>query len=92
MAEAQLFMHSYEEAVEWGWKALREPGFQWSRYAALACALAHLERLEEAKRVLSELRVRRPDFSLDFAQSTHLITDADYMAHYLAGLRQAGVS
>ncbi len=92
MAEANLFVRDYEEAIEWGWKALRQPGFQWSRYAVLVCALAHLDRLEEANRVLAELVVRRPDFSLDFAQRGHLIADAEYMAHYLAGLRKAGVN
>ena len=92
MADAHLFMRDYDEAIAWAKKALRQSGFQWSRYAVLVSALGHLGRLQEAKRALQELRTRRSDFSIDFVQATHLIADADDMSHYLEGLRKASVT
>jgi adenylate cyclase len=92
MADAYLFMRDYDEAIAWAKKALRQSGFQWSRYAVLVSALGHLGRLEEAKRALQELRTRRFDFSIEFVQATHLIADADDMSHYLDGLRKASVT
>jgi len=92
MADAHLFMRDYDEAIAWAKKALRQSGFQWSRYAVLVSALGHLGRLEEASRALQELRMRRSDFSIDFVQATHLIADTDDMSHYLEGLRKASVS
>ena len=91
-ADAHLFMQENDEAVAWARKALREPGFQWSRYAVLLSALGHLDRPEEAKRVLEDFQPQRPDFSVDFVRTTHLISDPDDMDHYLDGLRKAGVS
>ena len=91
-ADAHLFMRHYDEAVAWAKKALRESGFQWSRYAVLLSALGHLDRPEEARRVLQDFGPRRPDFSVDFVRTMHLISDPDDMDHYLDGLRKAGVS
>jgi adenylate cyclase len=92
MADAYLFMHNYDEAITWARKALRQSGFQWSRYSVLLSALGHLGRIEEANRALRELRTKRSDFSIDFVQSTHLIADPDDMSHYLDGLRKASVT
>ena len=92
MADAYLFMHKYDETVAWARKALRQSGFQWSRFAVLVSALGHLGRLEETNRILEELRAQRSDFSIDFVQATHLIADADDMSLYLEGLRKAGVT
>lgn len=92
MADANLFLGNYDKAIELARKALLQPNFQWSRYAVLLSALGHQGRLEEAKRVLEELLARRPDFSVKFVRTTHLFIDAGYMAHYLEGLRKAGVN
>jgi pentatricopeptide repeat protein len=92
MADAHLFMRNYEGAIQWAKKALRQPNFQWSRYAVLVSALGHLGRLEEAHRTLEQLRTRRSDFSTEFVRSTHLIADVDDMQHYIEGLRKAGVT
>ena len=51
-ADAYLFMHDYQAAVEWAKKALPQPGFQWSRYAVLISALGHLGQLDEAEQYL----------------------------------------
>ncbi|MFQ5757280.1 MAG: BTAD domain-containing putative transcriptional regulator [Acidiferrobacterales bacterium] len=92
MADAHLFMRQYDKAVEWARKALREPHFQWSRHAVLVSALGHLGRSDEVHRALDELLRLRADFTLAFVRKYHLISDPDDMAHYLEGLRNAGVS
>jgi adenylate cyclase len=92
MADANLFLSNYDETISLARRALHQPNFQWSRYAVLLSALGHLGRLEETQGVLEELRAKRPDFSLEFVKTTHLFVDAGYMAHYLEGLRMAGVS
>lgn len=91
IADAYLFMQDSNKAVEWAKKALRQPGFQWSRYAVLVSALGHLDQLEKANHFLQELRTRRSDFSIAFVQANHLFSDADDMSYYLEGLRKAGV-
>lgn len=90
MADAHLFMRDHEGAVEWSRRALRQTGFQWSRYATLVSALAHLGRTEEAQAGLSELLARRPDFSIPFVRATHLFTHAPDMEHFVQGLELAG--
>jgi TolB-like protein len=92
MADAYLFMRNYDESIVWARKALRQSGFQWSRFSVLVSALGHLGQLEEANRALQELRTQRSDFSIEFVQATHLIADADDMSHYLDGLRKASVT
>jgi serine/threonine protein kinase/tetratricopeptide (TPR) repeat protein len=90
MADAFLLTRQYPAAIDWARKALRQPGFQWSRHAVLISALGHLGRRDEAEHALAELLPLRPDFSIRFVRTTHLYSDAAYMAHYLEGLRLAG--
>jgi len=91
MAEATLLMDDPEQAVRWARKALQQPSFQWSRYAALLSALGALGRSEEAAEALHETRRQRPDFSIEFVRRNHLYTDNEYLSKYLQGLRDAGV-
>ena len=106
MADAHLFLHRYEAAVEFAKRAIAEPLFQWSRHAVLLSALGHLGRDAEARAALENLLSRRPDFSIDFVRRNHLYVDQVEMdfvaepqlfvdqnefAHYLDGLRKAGV-
>jgi adenylate cyclase len=91
MADAHFFIGKYAEAIEWAHKALRQPNFQWSRYAVLLAALGQEGGQEEAKSVLEQLLTQRPDFSVEFVRTTHLIADNDYLHRYLEGLQKAGV-
>lgn len=91
MADAHFFIGKYEEAIEWAHKALRQPNFQWSRYAVLLAGLGQEGRQEEAKSMLEQLLTQRPDFSVEFVRTTHLIADNDYLHRYLEGLQKAGV-
>jgi len=89
MADAHLFLRDYEGAVHWAKKALQQPHFQWSRYAVLISALGHLGQQDEADVYLQQLSMQRSDFSIDFVEETHLISDPKDMEHYLEGLRKA---
>jgi adenylate cyclase len=90
-ADAKYFMRDYEDAVAWAVKALRQPNFQWSRYAVLLAALGQLGRVDEAKRHLQDLLGHRPDFTVSFVRDTHLFGNSEDFDHYLDGLRKAGV-
>jgi adenylate cyclase len=92
MADAHLFMHEYEQAIKWARRALRQPHFQWSRHAVLISALGYLGCAEQARQARAELLQQRPDFSLAFVRKYHLIADPADMAHYLEGLRKAGIA
>jgi adenylate cyclase len=91
IADAKYFAADYEGAVAFALKALGQPNFQWSRYAALIAALGQLGRLDEARRYLEEVTRQRPDFSITFVQTTHLFGEPNLMAHYCEGLRKAAV-
>lgn len=106
-ADAHLLMRDHDQAVRLAEQALRHPPFGWSRHAVQISALGHLGRLDEARTVLGELLRHQPDFTLEFVRKTHLFagqvalayvsepqlfTDQDEVAHYLDGLRKAGVT
>jgi adenylate cyclase len=91
LADAAYFLKRYEEAAEWARRALQQPNFQWSRYTVLIAALAQLGRLDEARNCIQELQVKRPNTSIAFVRETHLFGDTANFAHYLDGLRMAGL-
>ena len=91
LADAAYFLKRYEEAAEWARRALQQPNFQWSRYTVLIAALAQLGRLDEARNCIQELQVKRPNTSIAFVRETHLFGDTASFAHYLDGLRMAGL-
>ena len=91
LADAAYFLKRYEEAAEWAQRALQQPNFQWSRYTVLIAALAQLGRIDEARNCIQELLVKRPNTSIAFVRETHLFGDTASFAHYLGGLRMAGL-
>jgi len=91
-AEACLFSGRVEEAVEAAERSLREPNIQWSRWAILAAAQAHLGRLEEARRSIEALRILRPEIDLAFTRDYWPIADAKALEYLLDCLRKAGMS
>ena len=90
-AEACLFLGRLEEAVESAERSLREPNIQWSRWAILAAAQAHLGRLEDARRSIKGLLALRSDVDLAFARGYWPIADADALEYLVDGLRNAGL-
>ncbi len=91
LAEVNLMMGQASEAERLARRALQQPQFQWSRYAALLASLGVLGRAEEAASRMQEMLQERPDFSVDFVRTHHLYTDPGYLDKYLQALRLAGV-
>jgi adenylate cyclase len=90
-AEACLFLGRLEEAVEAAERSLREPHIQWSRWAILAAAQAHLGQLKEAQRSIEALQILRPGIDLTFARDYWPIADANALEYLMDGLRRAGL-
>lgn len=62
---AHLFNHDPAQAVEWGYKTVREnPGFS-NGYKHLLVALGHLGRAEECSQYLAKLMKIEPSFQVD---------------------------
>ena len=97
MARAHLFLRRHEEAVKWARQGMRYQAFNWPIFANLASALAHLDRLDEARRVLNEMNERDamnehgPGITVAFVREHTPVTDTGYMNHLLDGLRKAGL-
>jgi adenylate cyclase len=87
--------HQYEEAAEWGRRAMHEPrsadGGYWS-CAVLASALGNLGQTDEAREVLEEALRRKPDLSLGYLEKTLPTKEPGGLNSYLEGLRKAGLS
>ena len=90
-AQALLYLHRHEEAVEWARRALRLPNFQWSRNVMLISALAHLGQIDAARSALDELLQRIPNFSAQYALDHSPWLDDEHFRHMIDGLRKAGL-
>jgi adenylate cyclase len=90
-AEAYFHLGDYEKSVEYATKALRRPETQIWGNCALVSALAHLEKIDETQKALSELLQRRPDFSISLVRKIIPIADRVFLETYLDGLRKAGL-
>jgi adenylate cyclase len=90
-AEALLMMKRHEEALEWARKASQLPTAGHWTYAALASALGHLGRTDEAAAALDEVRLRVPGFSPANLDEPRHRTNMHGYRHYLEGLQKAGL-
>jgi TolB-like protein/Tfp pilus assembly protein PilF len=90
-AEACFFLGRLEEAVEAAERSLREPNVQWSRWAILAAAQAHLGRLPQARASIEALHRLRPDVDFAFVRDYWPIADADAIDYLMDGLQKAGL-
>jgi tetratricopeptide (TPR) repeat protein len=88
---AYLFSGNYEMAVRSSLPMTRfSPGFV-NGYKPLIAALGHLGRAEEARPYVGKLLALEPNFTVErFANVYPIKYDGD-RAHYMAGLRLAGV-
>src|SRR5258707_13001552 len=75
-AEACFFLGRLEEAVEAAERSLREPNLQWSRWAILAAAQAHLGQLPHARASIEALPQLRPDVDYAFGREDWPIAGA----------------
>ncbi len=91
-ATALLFQGSYEKAAEWASEAESVPNSHYWPTAIRASALAHLDRMEEAKRAVAQLQAARPGITSDFVRSRlFYLRDADQIETYVSGLQKAGL-
>ena len=91
LASAHLFLQRHEEAVKWARQSIRTQAFNWPSPAYLASALAHLDRLDEARRSLDVMNEIKPGITIEFVRAHTVVTDTGYMEHFLDGLRKAGL-
>jgi len=95
-AEAYLFLGRLEEAVESAERSLREPNVQWSRWAILAAAQAHLGRPEDARRSIEALRAAAasPWVDIDLVRlnpiGSHMDADPDTVISVIKKMRADG--
>jgi adenylate cyclase len=86
---AYLLLEEFEQAVTWGRRALEgNPDFT-PTYRALAAALAHLGRMDEARAVAKRLLDLMPDFTSE-AEKT-LFRRSGKLPLILSGMRKAGL-
>jgi len=80
----------YREAVEWGQKAIRQrPGFT-AAYRILCASLAKAGEVEETRKMAEKLREMQPNVSIAWCEK-HVPYTPRSMAHFLDGMRKAGI-
>jgi len=91
-ALACILSRDYEEALHWARKTIqnsRAKGY-WP-HAVLAAALAHLERVEEARAAVNTALDELPDLTLAYLEKALPTKQPDGLVPYLDGLRLAGL-
>ena len=83
---AHLFNHDPEQAVQWGYKTVREnPGFS-NGYKHLLVALGHLGRTDECENYLSMLMKIEPTFKVEAFLDSYPFALAEDREFYRQGL------
>jgi adenylate cyclase len=91
LAFAYLLQGRFSEAVVWGQRGLAEnPSFS-PTHRALAAALAHLGRLDEARAVVAKLRDIVPELTIGKFARESQFKHSGRFSLVLEGLRQAGL-
>ncbi len=87
---AHYYAHRYDEAIEWGRKAIRErPGFA-AAHRILCATLGQAGRAEEARQATKKLREVQPNVSIAWIEQ-YVPYTARAMPHFLDGMRKAGL-
>jgi adenylate cyclase len=91
-ALACILSRDYEGALHWARKTIQNPRSKgyWP-HAVLAAALAHLDRMEEARAAATAALDELPDLSLAYLEKSLPTKQPDGLAPYLDGLRLAGL-
>jgi len=91
-ALAHLFAREFEVAEDWARKATRVPNCHYWGFAHRVAALGHLQRADDLKTALSELRRINPGFTCKVAQKRlFYVKNPSQIALYIEGLRNASV-
>ncbi len=90
-AYSLLQLKDYDNAVEWGRRAIRDNESMFWPYVPVSSALGHLGRIEEAEKVFAGLLRVKPDFSSTTIHETLRFRNASDREHLLSGLYKAGL-
>jgi len=87
---AHYYAHRYDEAIEWGNKAILErPGFT-AAHRILCASLAQAGKTKQAGAAMNKLREVQPNISIAWIEQ-HVPYTARAMPHFLDGMRKAGL-
>ena len=90
-AAAYLGAERYDESLDFARASLRQPDAGVWAYVHEVVALAHLDRIEEARQTLERVHAIKPDFDLSFAVSTLQQMRLVGRELYIEGLKKAGL-
>jgi adenylate cyclase len=94
-ASTRITMGQYELAIDDARRACRHPNAGFWPYAALASALGHLGRKEEARIALEKFLAIKPDFSVKLGWETSAVAAKNFDTYlnsaFIQGLRKAGL-
>ncbi|MDH3666499.1 MAG: tetratricopeptide repeat protein [Paracoccaceae bacterium] len=88
---AMTLLGRYEEGLDWASRALGQPNAALFASVAELAALGLLDRAGEAAIALERARRFKPDVTTGFVNLVLPITDPDYHALFMSGLRKAGM-
>jgi TolB-like protein/tetratricopeptide (TPR) repeat protein len=87
---AHYYAHRYDEAIEWGNKAIVErPGFA-AAHRILCASLAQAGRTKQARAAMAKLREVQPNISIAWIEQ-HVPYTERAMPHFLDGMCKAGL-
>ena len=90
MCAAHYFARRFDEAVEWGRKAIQQrPGFI-AGHRILCASLAQAGRTEELRAAMARLLELQPTISIAWLEE-HVPYTPRAIAHFLDGMRKAGI-
>jgi adenylate cyclase len=90
MCAAHYFARRFDEAVEWGRKSIQQrPGFI-PGHRILCASLAQAGRTDELSAAMARVRELQPNISMAWLEE-HVPYTPRAIAHYLDGMRKAGV-
>ncbi len=90
-AIALIMLGRYDEGLDWALRAQRQPSAALWAHLPEACALALLDRNEEARAALERARHFQRDVSVQFVDKVMPITDSEYRDIFVGGLIKAGM-
>jgi adenylate cyclase len=88
---AHLLLRELHEAADLNDNAARINPGNIRALTRLACALAHLDRLDEARAAFAKALELKPDFDTAFVDATYPFRNPEDREYFLDGLRRAGL-
>jgi tetratricopeptide (TPR) repeat protein len=87
---AHYYAHRYEEAIEWGRRAIGERSGFAAAQRILCASLAQAGRIAETQTAMARLREMQPNISIAWIEQ-HVPYTARAMPQFLDGMRKAGL-